>query len=227
MNWKDFWNKKAQSENPNLQVGRIKANNEIGDQHLELITASIIDLLRIKASDELLDVCCGNGLLTEMLAPYCKSIVGIDFSDSLIHNAYHNKKANNTSYFLADARNFSLERKFDKIYLYFSFQYFESNKIGENVIRQMLEHLKPGGKILIGDIPNEEKWAVYYDTFEKKMRYIKHKIFGRNDMGKFWSKTELDRISHKLNCKGRKISQSSLLPYFLYRFDYLIERKSV
>ena len=87
----------------------------------------------------------------------------------------------------------------------------------------MLKILKTNGKIFIGDIPNHQKVWSYYNTLAKRFFYITSKFRGKNRMGKFWKKEELDSICKSLKVKGNFIKQDDDLPYSEYRFDYLIK----
>ena len=117
-----------------------------------------------------------------------------------------------------------MDEQFDKIILYFSFQYFDSYQKGFEVIKNLSKHMKPEATILIGDVPDLAKKDVYYNTFSKKLRLIKQNFFGQNDMGKFWSEAEMNRICKSLGLTGEFIKQKSELPFSNYRFDYLIKK---
>ncbi len=93
-----------------------------------------------------------------------------------------------------DASSFELDESFSKMYIAFSFQYFDSYEKGKQVLNNMLRHSRPGAMILLTDVPDKSKWAVYYDSFIKKLFYFKQKLTGKQSMGKFWSEKELKAI---------------------------------
>lgn len=272
MNWKNFWETKALSGGPALQVGRVVSGKVLDDAWIARIAARIAVQLDLQKEDSLLDVCCGNGALSRALLPYCKQIVGVDFSENLIRQAQNfegdnsisntespifvdakssenafgsdrekeemklgkglpkkgvegNKKSDNTNikYVCGDAATFSLDEQFDKICLYFSFQYFESVSKGEEVISNLLKHAKPGARILLGDIPDQRKFFVYYNSPRKISSWLKQSVTGKNDMGKFWHPDELLKICNSLGVKASVIEQESWQPYSQYRFDFLLE----
>lgn len=227
MDWKAYWNDKASnSDNPFLQVVRISSTRHVdAEASLSIIISHIIDVLKIKNHDTLLDLCCGNGLLTNQLSSKCKYIYGIDFSSALLKTARkHN--APNVQYIEANALDFTtkFKEKAEKIMLYFSFQYFDTYSQGEKVILEMTKALKPGGVILIGDIPDRQHLWEFYNTLPDKLRYYKNKLLEKNEMGKFWSKAELDKICKDNHLVGTPIKQPESLPYSNYRFDYRIEK---
>ena len=66
------------SKDLKLQVGRWKNHN------IEDIVREIAKRLKITKKDVVLDVGCGNGIITKKIAKKCKRIYGVDFSEFLI-----------------------------------------------------------------------------------------------------------------------------------------------
>ena len=224
MNWKEFWNQKSLEESTQKQVGRVKNGVVLPFHTISLIADDIKQKIDLQANDSLLDVCCGNGLLSAELAKDCKHVTAVDFSELLNNEAKIKHKDSNILFKQADALDLQLEEQFDKIILYFSFQYFDTYQKGFDVIKNLSKHMKPEATMLIGDVPDLAKKDVYYNTFSKKLRLFKQNIFGQNDMGKFWSEAEMNRICQSLGLKGEFIQQKSELPFSNYRFDYLIKK---
>jgi len=223
--WKKYWEKAAQNESLFLQVQR---NNNFNAESLKQIEDNICELINLRNEDSLLDVCCGNGLITKYLAARCRKIIGVDFSDQMINTANKQRLLPNIEFIKEDALylNNSIKEKFDIIILYFSFQYFNRSQ-GEKAILEIKKLLKPKGKILIGDIPNKNKIWMFYDTPIKRFFYIKQMLLNQSKMGKFWSEKEMKEISKKLNLKGTYIEQPTNLPHSHYRFDYLFEQTNI
>jgi len=104
-NWKDFWNKiAANNENLYQQVARTsKDNKPINEEVLDLIAEHIKNKLDLRTTDILIDVCCGNGLITQRILSDCEKIIGIDISEILINNATKHCAGSNIYYIEADA----------------------------------------------------------------------------------------------------------------------------
>ena len=224
MNWKEFWNQKSLEGSSQKQVGRVKNGVVLPFHTISLIADDIKQKIDLQANDAFLDVCCGNGLLSAELAKDCKHVTAVDFSELLINQAKIKHKDSNILFKQANALDLQLEEQFDKIILYFSFQYFDTYQKGFDVIKNLSKHMKPGATMLIGDVPDLAKKDVYYNTFSKKLRLFKQNILGQNEMGKFWSEAEMNRICQSLGLKGEFIQQKSELPFSNYRFDYLIKK---
>jgi 2-polyprenyl-3-methyl-5-hydroxy-6-metoxy-1,4-benzoquinol methylase len=140
MNWKEFWNNQARVNEPKAQVGRLVSGSLHQDDLMDKISDKIAHQIQLNSNDVLLDVCCGNGILTRKLAVKCKKITAIDFSEVLINNA-QNIDSSNITWLCEDATSFQLNQQFDKIILYFSFQYFESDLEASKVIESLKKHL--------------------------------------------------------------------------------------
>lgn len=229
MDWKSFWNQRGLETDTLAQVARVGGSVAQHQEMLDTIANHIGELLSIQAMDLVLDVCCGNGMLTAALRQKCQSITGVDFADSLIKNA--KEQYPSIPFFCADVLNpetlvqqLPKSVLFDKINLYFSFQYFESFDKGKQVVTHLAALLKPGGKLLLGDIPDRSRFFVYYHSFQRIAQLIKQQLQNKNDMGKFWSEDELMLICKQLGLHGTYLKQPSHLPYAHYRFDFLIEK---
>ncbi len=217
MNWEKYWDAIALSKAQLTQVGRVNApvENTIG-QAAEHI-AKVLELL---PGHQILDICCGNGLITTYLANKGFRMTGVDISRNLIEQA---KNANrNINFLQQDALSLSLNEKFDRQYIAFSFQYFDTYKKGEKVLQNMIQLARPGALIMLADVPDLARWGVFYNTVLKKLFYFKQKIMGTQSMGKFWSKKELDSICASIGVQGECLKQPTSMPYSYYRFDYLI-----
>lgn len=214
MNWVSFWNEKAKGKEAAVQVGRVVSGKSMEGEMMQKIAKRIAEQLELMKEDTLLDVCCGNGELTSLLLPYCKEIHGVDFSERLIEKA--RTEHPNITFHHASAEDFNIEKKFDKVLLYFSFQYFEQTEQALKVINNLIAHTKPGGLILIGDIPDKRKFYSYYNSPVKLLQWFKQKLTCSNDMGRFW-------LPEELNANGMEQAQESWQPYAHYRFDFVIK----
>jgi SAM-dependent methyltransferase len=127
-----------------------------GTHDIAWIAGYVNDLLGTESTDRILDLCCGNGLLTYQTAFRAHSVVGFDFSNALLTQARQNFAASNIEYHQGDALRIGdafPEASFDKAYISFAFQYFEKVS-GAKVLRGLHHVLKPGGILALVDIPD-------------------------------------------------------------------------
>jgi methylase of polypeptide subunit release factors len=55
-------------------VGKTVNGQEIPESQVGLIVENIANVLRLNAKDSVIDLCCGNGLITRQLAPLVKGL---------------------------------------------------------------------------------------------------------------------------------------------------------
>lgn len=225
MNWQEIWSQFAtSSHNPLLQVGRTINGEPMSEALLDEIVADIVQKTNMQMTDNVLDVCCGNGILTQKLSKYCAKIVGIDSEKALIETAKKDFASENITYLEGDALNVSqkVSEKFQVIIVYFSFQYFDSIPKGQKLITEMQSLLVKNGCILLGDVADGDKIKVFYPNLLHRIRYYISCFTGKNAMGKFWKAHEIIHICSKLKLNVQVLPQRQNLPYSYYRTDYLL-----
>ena len=94
-------------------------------QDIDWIAGYIADFLNAKT---VLDLCCGNGIVTQRTARRAKNVVGVGFSRILLKQAREISSAPNIIYLEGDARKLGSVldgQKFDKAFIILAFQYFD------------------------------------------------------------------------------------------------------
>lgn len=225
MNWMKFWNERAIETNEYNQVARIINGEFLDSEMISRIALRVAKQLELTADDLVLDLCCGNGMLTNQLSKYCRQIDAVDISRIMIQNAKKKYESGKIQFNVADVIKFVSSKKYDKILLYFSFQYFDSFELGERVVKNILKMSHSSTIVLLGDIPDRSRLHYYFKRpFDRLKYFIKSKFF-ISDMGKFWSREELDKICMNNHLHGSYFLQEDWQPYSVYRFDYIIRRK--
>lgn len=128
-----------------------------GTHDMDWIAGFIGDLLRVGKDEDVLDLCCGNGLVTVRVAERAHSVVGVDFSRTLLQQARSGFTRDNITYLEGDARNLTAaigNRVFHKAYISAAFQYFD-REMGADVLRGLHAAVVPGGQVAILDIPDK------------------------------------------------------------------------
>lgn len=107
-------------------------------------------LKKIPKCDSILDLACGTGILTQQIAqkiPDAK-IVGVDVTASYLEIAKKKLASNpNITFVQQDAEKLNLNTKFDCI----TSSYIPKYCTAEILVKTCLNHLKPGGKIILHD----------------------------------------------------------------------------
>jgi len=225
--WKAFWTEHAKStvsEHLQYQVLRTLDKKPISEAQFQNILKDIEIKTKISRSDEVLDLCCGNGLITKYLASKCKRVIGVDFAQELVAQI-DLEKYQNISVLIEDIRQVDFkEHSFDKVIIYAGLQYFsykETVYFFESVIRW----LKSNGLFYIGDIPNRERLWNFFNTGERERAYFD---FIKNDkpiIGTWFDPEWLAKLGKNTDFKDIEIlQQPEDLPYSHYRFDMVLKK---
>jgi len=105
-------------------------------------------LSRMKKGARILDLCCGTGQLSQRLNALGYSVTGIDGSSAMLKYAREN--APGVRFIHADARNFTISRKFHTVVSVFdSLNHILTLKELTNVFHSVNRVLQPGGLFLL------------------------------------------------------------------------------
>lgn len=133
-------------------------------------------LKKIPKCDSILDLACGTGILTQQIAqkiPNAK-IVGVDVTPSYLEIAKKKLASNpNISFVQQDAEKLNLNTKFDCI----TSSYIPKYCTAEILVKTCLNHLKPGGKIILHDFTYPKKilvrkiWNLFFVILNRLGKY--------------------------------------------------------
>lgn len=233
MDWQAFWSTyPGRSESVNLlgQVGKTVAGVPISAEQVEAILGDITAALDLGPSDRVLDLCCGNGLLTRALARRCHRVLGIDFSEPLLEQAASQCQAPNLEYRKLDARKLDAlatesAGAFDKVLMYEALAYFS-----EKDVALILDHLRtltrPGSRVLLGSVLDSARRGRFLNTWRRWLRYLwQVQVRGRDPgLGRWWSRHQLERLAGIAGYQCAIREQNPLLHTAHYRFDVLLTR---
>jgi SAM-dependent methyltransferase len=225
--WKRFWSsyrKKEVTSDEDLyvEVGKTVNGEPVSEEAFGLSIELIVRNLKLSGRDLLLELCCGNGLVTRRLAPLVRQIRAVDFAEHLIANARRFSAAPNVSYFcgevLAHLDDLALSKVFvpQKILLGDCLCYF-----GPGHLSRMLQ----AARCLTGDdfvfmasgVPCDElKWN-FYNTPERVRRFEENQSRAENTndgIGRWWRKEELEETGKALGVSTVIREQPSVLSNF-------------
>ena len=118
-------------------------------------------LLGIKDGADVLDFCCGPGRHALAMARMGFRVVGVDRTGPYLEMARRRagKEGLEIAFVKEDVRSFRRERRFDAaVSLYTSFGYFEDPADDRQVLKNLHDSLRPGGKLLV-DLSGKEVLA--------------------------------------------------------------------
>lgn len=152
----DFWG----------QVKRTVNGKPVSQEQIDMIVAAVIKELDLKDNDVLLDLCCGNGALTALLAKSCQGVLGVDFSEHLISIAdQYFAKPPKQVYLLSDVVDYCLApenpEKFTKVLCYGSFPFIEHER-AKLLFCALGEKFTNVEKVFIGNCPDKNMMSDFY-----------------------------------------------------------------
>ena len=162
-------------------------------KYLDLIN-DLRNSLKLNSQTNLLEVGCAGGFLANGLAPWVGKYTGVDMADRAIQVA-RRLKIESAKFIKCNAMNICFdEDTFDAAFCYDTLINYSSFNIPEKMILEMLRVVKPGGKVLIGSIPDKSQEV----SFANKILEIQEKLtaqYGeiRTFKPNFWHKIKFWR----------------------------------
>lgn len=236
-NYFNFWNNyriiPIRSEKDLIyQVGWSDKNEPLEKSIILEIIKKISDKLDLNQNDKVLDLCCGNGVISNELSKIVNFIVGIDFSRAFLENANVYKKRSNISYFYGDVENFNeiiphniLENYKNvevKIIMSFSLGYFDKKNF--TALLYKLNKYFYKFKFYITFIPDYDKYKIVFPNRIDQLKFIINDLILKKTkgIGRFWKRKELISILQKFGFETSFDNDIQERPGTDYRFNLLI-----
>lgn len=233
--WTSFWQnyrvfKKIESQEDLLfQVGKTVRGKVISKEQLALDVLELNKNLNLNANDRLLDLCCGNGVISLQLSKYVDKVIGLDFSKSYIFNAKRYSCNVNTEYFdinILDQTelNKKLEKyKITKVLMNDCLAYFNPQTLNQ-IIGTLSNY---NIEIVCSSILDYDKKWSFYNTIKRKWDYFLDIYIYNNKsgIGYWWKKEELIKISNTNNFLCEFYHHQSLNHTGHYRFNMKLKKQ--
>lgn len=224
--WVNFWNSNPiiELENLQCQIGRTKNKNPITEQIWLKTVDYINEIIKLEQTDELIDICSGNGLLSIPFSKKCKYVTSVDISEKLLSKIDLSVNQNIQT-IVSDVRTIEFKNDtFSKALLYFSLQHF-NEKETIMLLKSVYNWLKPHGLIFIGDIPDLERKFDYFNSKERQTAYFESILTMKPILGTWFSRHFLENLGLYVGFKKCTIiDQPDYQFNSNYRFDALFEK---
>lgn len=123
----------------------------------------VVETLKLDAdSDVVLDVGCDSAMVSRHVAPHCRKLVGVDFVPELLTDISRaqivSPAAGNAAFAAADGRQLPFRSStFSNVYCNGVVHALPSRPDGLAMIQDMVRVCAPGGRVLVGCIPDRRK----------------------------------------------------------------------
>lgn len=223
--WLDHWRRHAEATagaDPQAQVQRTWQGRPMSAEQFEAIVDWVLSRLRPEADCDVLDLCCGNGAITHHLARRCRQVLGVDFARTLLDQVDRGAHPN-LEVLQSDIRACDFpEDSFDRVLLYAGLQYLD---LPETVVllREVRRWLRPGGRVLLGDIPDADRMWDFFDSAERRSAYFAQ-LAGRQPLiGTWFSPQWLTHLGRDCGFdRVEVLRQPSVFPFGHFRFELLL-----
>ena len=209
------------------QVEKTVHKQPIAESEFEAQITAVRSELQLNPGDVMLDMCCGNGIMTARMAEICRTVVGVDFAEPLIAIArkYHNSP--NVKYYcmsMLDPKIRTLpERPFSKFYMYESLQYFDEDQLTP-LLDSLVGIATSDAVMFFGGVPDADRLWYFYDTEERRKDYLQRKKENREAIGTWWSRKSIAQSCALLGLECEFHEQDPILHSAHYRYDVRIRR---
>src|SRR5437016_3366877 len=100
VDWQQFWESYRKTEIKGesdlfFEVGKTVNQEPLSEAAFKLSIELVARDLELTSEDRLLELCCGNGLMTLPLAAFVREIRAVDFAQHLINNARRFRQVSN------------------------------------------------------------------------------------------------------------------------------------
>ncbi len=157
----EYWNRWAKRySDPFESVHRAKNPDQI-----PVIVEDIRRKLALNSEDEMLDLGCGSAQLAQALLPHVKSVEAVDASHEMLHIAKQHTQGIRLHQAKCTAVPFP-DHHFDKVLCYGVLPYCGESP--EKVFREIRRVARPGGRVLVGDLPDRRYKHLFFYEIAKR-----------------------------------------------------------
>lgn len=126
---------------------------------LDDLRRDIVLLMGASSASSVLEIGCAGGFLAHLMASEVAAYVGIDVAPGAVEAARRLGIAKAT-FEVGDGESLAFaDGSFDAAFCYDVFTNFPTFEVGVPLIREMLRVVRPGGRVLVGSVPDRAKSA--------------------------------------------------------------------
>ena len=212
----DFWG----------QIRRTVNGQAVDSNQIAMITKEIIQRMQLNADDKVIDLCCGNGALTNCYANMISAVLGIDASNHLIKiaNQFFQKDAK-LEFVCGDAldalKSIIYPEQFTKVLCYGSFSYFDDS-LGSEILKILFNDFPNVSNVFLGNLPDISR---HQEFFVKKTPPMHDLKLNTTTIGVWRSQEEIADLCTQSGWSSSFSRMPKSFYGFNFRFDCTLTRK--
>lgn len=225
MDWRRYWNESetVKHRDPYQQIGRTFRKKPYSEKQFTIIVDRILQFLQASPDKRLLELACGNGMLTSRIAPHFDSVTAIDFSKPLIETARKDFAQQNVEYLVGDAVSVEgASGQYDCVLMYFALQYLTFDQASV-MFTNIGRFLRKPGRILLGEVADGDRVWNFYTGPRGRARYFFDLLRQKPIIGHWWKPTDLLTLAYDNEMDLCVLYQNSELPNYYFRYDALLQ----
>ncbi len=197
----------------------------VSDDQIQMIIKAMSAGLDLGRNDTLLELACGNGVLSHFLFDSCKEYLGVDISEYLISVAKQNFETLPSYRFAVQGaieyvRQEPQPERFSKVLCYAGFQYFSADEATE-ILKSIFEKFSNVQTVFIGSLPDKDQAAKFYKENQPSAKELSD---CSTAIGFWRTRGEFAQIASNAGWKVKLVTMSDEFHASYYRFDALLSR---
>jgi len=222
--WARFWSEyqtDVANKDEQSQVLRTRNKQPIDQRKWEITLDTVGQQLELQSDDTLLDLCCGNGLFTAAFGPRIAGVEAVDISPVLTGRLAA-RGLPNVRVSTSDMRDAQFApQSFSKVLWYAGIQYIDETDIVA-MMRRIRGWIKPGGILMIGDIPDRAKLWDYFNDDTRRAAYFDGLEQRKPIIGSWLEAGWIEQLCLASGFASAKVvSQHEELIYADFRYDLI------
>ena len=199
-----FWNEKS-----NLYKDAQWTGSKIASFDYFQTKKALLRSLDPTESDRILEIGCGPGTWTNLIASRCSKLVAIDISEKMIEKAKENIHNDNVTFINSDFMGHDFKEKFAKIFSVRVFEYIPNKK---DFFGKACFLLNPGGELVIITKTKDSLWD-FYKRLKKSLRFYDRNSFDEVRLYSWYENIPIDLVKTLL--ENNKFSIIDISPVII------------
>jgi 2-polyprenyl-3-methyl-5-hydroxy-6-metoxy-1,4-benzoquinol methylase len=202
------------------QISRTVNGVAVDSEQIRLMVESVIKGLELCESDVLLDIGCGNGALSWILAANCKFVTGIDPNYEFLKVASSYSESEHRLEFESGSLPLGLVASqrdliYNKALIYGVFAYVHSPKVALEELRKKYSKL---GRVYVGQIPDASRKSFFTKgtfTADRLSRF-------EDSIGSWFEPSEFVQMAKEAGWEASLVQMPKSFYSAHYRFDAIL-----